>query len=371
MAPLRVAFDSGPLYGHKTGIGFAVEALRAALQQRPEVELHPYVLSFRAQLEAGVTRLPLPAAMAIRAWAHSGHPTVDRWLGDAQLVHGTNYVVPPTRRPALVSVYDCWFLRHPEQADVTVRRAGDVLRMAVQRGAAVHTSSHATADAVRELLPGAAVHTIHLAALPLHTDIVSTAPLAMPELGGRPFVLSIGTIERRKNLPRLVTAFGLVASEVPDLALVLAGGPGDDSPAVDAAIDALPAEVAHRVVRTGRVDEPVRSWLLSTATVIAYPSLDEGFGFPVLDAMQAGVPVVASTAGSIPEVAGDAALLVPADDTVAIAHALVTAVTDDATRRRLAAAGDAQWRRFSWQRCADEMVSLYGRLVQGDTTASS
>jgi len=369
MAPLRVAFDSGPLHGPKTGIGFAVESLRSALQQRDDIDLHQYVLSFRAQLADDVTRLPLPAALAHRAWTRVAHPTVDRWLGSAQLVHGTNYVVPPTSLPTLVSVYDCWFLRHPDQADPTVRRAGEVLRAAVRRGAAVHTSSHATADAVRDLLPGAAVHVIHLGPLPLRGDAVP--PVPVPELVGRPFVLAMGTIERRKNLPRLVAAFGAVATALPDLTLVLAGGPGDDSPGVDAAIDALPAALAARVVRTGRVDEPVRSWLLHSARVLAYPSLDEGFGFPLLDAMQAAVPVVASTAGSIPEVAGDAALLVAPDDVDALAMALVAAVTDDDVRHRLLAAGDARWRQFSWQRCADEMASLYRRLVRGDTDTVS
>ena len=124
-------------------------------------------------------------------------------------------------------------------------------------------------------------------------------------------------------------------------------------------------------MRAGRVDEPARSWLLRHAAVLAYPSLDEGFGFPLLDAMQAGTPVVASTAGSIPEVAGDAALLVAPDDIDALAAALSLALTDDDVRRRLVAAGHAQCARFSWQRCAEEMTSLYRRTMLGDTAELS
>ena len=84
--------------------------------------------------------------------ARSTGRDLDRWLGDAEVVHGTNYVVPPTRRPAVVSVYDCWFLTHPAQAAPAVRRAGEVLRRRVRAGATVHASSHATATLVRDVL---------------------------------------------------------------------------------------------------------------------------------------------------------------------------------------------------------------------------
>jgi glycosyltransferase involved in cell wall biosynthesis len=125
------------------------------------------------------------------------------------------------------------------------------------------------------------------------------------------------------------------------------------------------------VWRLGRVDEPSRGWLLRHASVVAYPSLDEGFGFPLLDAMQAGTPLVASSAGSIPEVAGDAALLCDPFDTGALAGALVTALTDVPARHRLIAAGARRWQQFSWQRCAAEMVELYGRVVSADVSGNA
>jgi glycosyltransferase involved in cell wall biosynthesis len=365
MGPLRVAFDAGPLHGPKTGIGYAVEAVHRALLDRDDVQLTEYAVSFRARLAPGTRRLPLPAALAHRVWARTPRPTVDRWLPGVELVHGTNYVVPPSRLPQLVSVYDCWFLRHPDHAHGDVYRAGRVLRAAVASGAVVHTSSHATEREVRSLFPEAAVHTIHLGPLTL-ANPSARPPVA--ELTDRPFVLAIGTLERRKNLPTLVAAFGLLAASQPDVALVLAGGDGDDAPAVRAAIDALGPGHSARVLRTGRVDEAERSWLLRHAAVLAYPSLDEGFGFPLLDAFQAGTPVVASTAGSIPEVAGDAALLCDPLDELALAHELERALTDDELRAGLSAAGSARWQSFSWQHCAEELVDLYGRVVRGEVT---
>ncbi|MFM7045287.1 MAG: glycosyltransferase family 4 protein [Ilumatobacteraceae bacterium] len=359
---LRIGFDTGPLHGPRTGIGAAVDELRRALASRADLDLVDYVLSFRARLAPGTRRLPLPAALAHQAWARMPMPRVDRWLGDVRLVHGTNYVVPPSRLPRVVSVYDLWFMRHPELAAPAVRHAAAVLRSAVDAGAVVHTSSAATEQAVREMLPGAPVRTVHLGALAVPASD-GTPPI--PDLAGRPFIVAIGTIERRKNLPRLVAAFGAIASEHRELMLVLAGSPGDDAEATEHAIDALGPGVAPRVLRTGRIDDPVRAWLLRHATVVAYPSLDEGFGFPVLDAMQVRVPLVASTAGSIPEVAGDAAQYCDPLDIDSIAGALGATLGDDGLRERLVSAGDSRWVAFTWQRCADGVAELYHDVAAG------
>ena len=362
MTALRVGFDTGPLFGPKTGVGFAVEAMHSALAARDDLELVDYVLSLRARPEPPTRKLPLPAALAHRLWARGDRPQADRWLHDVQVVHGTNYVVPPSRLPRLVSVYDCWFLHHPEDASPAVRLAGKVLRRAVAGGAVVHTSSHATNRAVRELMPGASVHTVHLAPLDLPPPPASSP---IPELTTRPFVVAIGTLERRKNLPLLVKAFGVLAKEQAGVRLVLAGGDGDDRDAIHDAIDALGSN-AHRVMFTGRIDEGVRSWLLHHAAVLAYPSLDEGFGFPLLDAMQAGVPVVASDAGSIPEVAGDAALLCPPTDVEGLARNLAVAINSPSVRADLVAAGARRLQHFTWQRCAAEMAELYRLVAAGD-----
>ena len=370
---MQVAFDVGPLAGQRTGIGHAVDSLASALHQRDDVALREYLVSWRAPRSVdGPTRLPVPALVAHRLWARSDCLRADRWLGHVDVVHGTNYVVPPTRLPRVVSVYDCWFLRNPARASGDVRRSGQVLRRAIEGGAFVHTSSQATADEVREHFPGADVTTVRLGPLP-----VPDAP-ARPPIGGiegRRFILAIGTIERRKNLPVLIRAFARLGHATADRAgaadvlLVIAGSDGDDRTEVDEAIDEVGPAVAARIVLTGRIDEDGRAWLLRHAAVLAYPSLDEGFGFPLLDAMQVGVPVVASDAGSIPEVAGDAALLAAPGDIDALAANLSTAVGDEAIRGRLIRAGAMRWPTFTWAACAEEMANLYHRVATGSQSS--
>ncbi len=359
---VRLALDVGPLHGHRTGVGAAVAELAAALACHPDVELHPYVLSFRSHPAPPTRRLPLPAAVAHRVWAHSDGPRVDRWLGDTDVVHGTNYVVPPTRHPALVSVYDVWFLAHPDQAAAAVRRAGAVLRRRVRAGATVHASSRATGEAVAERFGTDRVEVVHLGPPP-----VDPAPAVAPrgvasELDGQPFLLAVGTIERRKNLPALVRAFGAAATGLGATRLVLAGAPGDDATALDDAVAAQPAAVRAAIVRPGPVDGATKSWLLRHARALAYPSLDEGFGFPVLEAQAVCLPVVASRAGSIPEVAGAGAELVGVGDTDGLAGALLRVVNDDGRRAELVAAGRANLERFSWTATVDALVAVYRRL---------
>ncbi len=367
---VTVAIDAGPLHGHRTGVGTAVDGVVGALDERDDVELRPYVLSARAKLTDGQRRLPLPAAAAVRLWAQPTparlRPVYDRMLRRPDVVHGTNYVVPPTSAPRVVSVYDCWFLRHPELAHPAVGRAGAVLRRAADEGAHVVTSSKATADAVRELLHTDLVRTVYLGAPVPDSDDAPSDPGAevRDALGAAPFILSLGTAERRKNLPVLIDAFKRVAAEHETARLVLAGQTGDDEAAIARALDRLPAAARARVHRLGTVDEATRHWLLRAATTLAYPSLDEGFGFPILEAQQVGTPVVATAAGSIPEVAGSAALLSPPTDVEALAANLFWVLNDEAMHDKLARRGRANVSRFSWARTADQLTAVYRSIVE-------
>jgi len=184
-----------------------------------------------------------------------------------------------------------------------------------------------------------------------------------PALAGRPSILALGATDPRKGLAGLVRAFGALAADDAEVVLVLAGPDGPGRPEVDAATADLPPEVARRVHVLGAVSDPARRTLLAGATVLAYPSLDEGFGFPVLEAMAAGVPVVASRAGALPEVAGDAALLVPVGDDDALSAALSALLADGPRRAEHVAAGRARAATFTWARTATGMADLWQRAV--------
>jgi glycosyltransferase involved in cell wall biosynthesis len=271
-------------------------------------------------------------------------------------------VVPPSRLPTVVTVPDTSLITSPALVRPIVRRFVPVLQRAVARGAWVHAISDHVADQVRTLFDTDRVRTVHLAA-PDHHDRSIERP-RVPGLESHPYIAFIGTREPRKNLPRLVTAFGMIAAEIPDVRLVLAGPSGPDSPAVDAAIDALAPETAVRVIVTDYLPAAVRDALVDHAVAFAYPSLDEGFGLPVLEAMGAGVPVVAGAAGALPEVAGGAAVMVDPHDTEAIAEGLLLAVTDSGLRAQLVQAGRRRVEMFTWSDTAAGLIALYREAVE-------
>jgi glycosyltransferase involved in cell wall biosynthesis len=170
-------------------------------------------------------------------------------------------------------------------------------------------------------------------------------------------VLALGAVEPRKDLPTLVKAFSELAGVHRDLELVVAGPDGWGTPAFDAAVAS--SGVGARVVRLGYLDEARRRSLLSEASVLAYPSLYEGFGFPPLEAMAAGVPVVATRAGAVPEVVGDAAELVVPGDASALAAGLARVIDDAELRAKLVHAGRLRAARFTWASSAASMMELY------------
>ena len=364
--PLRLAVDAGPLYGHRTGVAAAVDGMMQAFAQRDDLVIEPYLTSFRSQPHPGHRRLPIPGTAASHLWSRFDRPRADRWLGDVDLVHGTNYVAPPTRRPTVISVYDCWFLAHPELATPVVRRAGATLRRAVARCAWVHTSSDATADAARVLLDTDRVVTVHLGPPPTRSAAIALEqPPAADEFAGKSFVVAIATEERRKALPVLVQAFALFADDDASH-LVLAGAAGDDSETISKAIDALSPAVRTRVHRLGPIDDSAKHWLLRNAAALAYPSLDEGFGFPILESQAAGTPVVASRTGAITEVAGSAAILVEGHHPEAFATGLREVLASGVRRLGMIEAGYRNVTRFSWDRTATGLVDLYRRAVEAD-----
>jgi glycosyltransferase involved in cell wall biosynthesis len=369
-----VAIDVTPLLGARSGIGAAVAEIVIALRAlEAGPDLVPYTLSTRARLQREAvpsdTRfVPIPARILLRSWARGDVPRIDRWLRPAQVVHATNYLAPPSRLPTIVSVYDCSFVRYPELCTPEVRAFEPAIRRAVARGATLHTASEFVAEEIEEIFGRGLRAAGRLVVIPLGIPALGEETTMPPDvaavLGGAPFVVAIGTLEPRKNFAHLVGAFGAVAVHHRDLRLVIAGHDGPARPEIAAAIARLPAGTRERVVLAGGVSDAGRRALLENATLLAYPSIYEGFGFPVLEAMSAGIPVVAARAGSIPEVAGDAALLFEPTNEQAMAAEIDRVLSDDTTRSELIARGRDRVHAFSWDHTARALASCYRRVVE-------
>ncbi len=176
-------------------------------------------------------------------------------------------------------------------------------------------------------------------------------------------MLTIGRHETRKNLPRLVGAFAEVGREDSDLSLIIAGPEGRGTSALEAAVAALPSDVRNRVRLVGPVPPPALSTLLAEASALAYPSLYEGFGFPPLEAMTVGVPVLVGRGGAVSEVAGPAAEVADPLDVSDLAAGLRRVLFDQARRTELIESGRDHAATYTWERTAKGFAGLYERLA--------
>ena len=366
---LRVGFDATPLLGRPTGIGVFCAGALEGLAGRDDVAVSAYAVSWRRRhgiddrVPAGVptAQRPMPARPLHAAWGRWSWPPLEWFTGPLDVVHGGNYVVPPTRRAArVVTVHDLTVEHFPELCDPPTLAYPGLIRRAVAEGAWVHTDSEFVAA---EVVATFAVDPARVRAVPLGVPPLPAAapagaslPIDLPE-GCRRYVLAVGTIEPRKDYPLLVRAFGAVAAAHPDVALVVVGGDGWGAERFAEAVAASPAR--DRIVRPGYLSDADLAAVLRSAAVLAYPSRYEGFGFPPLQAMAASVPVVATAAGAVPEVVGDGAWLVAPGDVDGLADRLVAALNGGADRDALVARGLARSGAFSWTACAAGLAALY------------
>ncbi|MCI1787968.1 MAG: glycosyltransferase family 4 protein [Actinomyces sp.] len=305
------------------------------------------------------SRLPRRALYA--AWDRLALPSVDRLCRGTRVVHATTWAIPPTRRPLVVTVHDTAFLRDP--GHFTSHGAAYFTR-ALERTKARADLVIVPSQATAEDCLGAGIPESRIRVIPhgvRHTEVTEGEVASFATTHGltRPYVLWVGTHEPRKNLPSLLRAHRILLDRGGDLDLVLAGpsGWGDDSEE-KALISALPSDRVHVV---GHLGDRELACAYAGARVFCFPSVWEGFGLPVLEAMDQGVPVVTSRGTSMAEVVGSAGLLIDPVSPDQIAEALLTASGCD--HDKLSADGRAFAAGYTWEASARAHAQAYGEVL--------
>jgi len=372
---VRLLLDVSAVPARPAGAGVYTCRLAAELDRLGECDLH--LLARRGDADRWTALTPgatvwavVPSARPARlAWEQVRAPALAAGLG-IDVWHGPHYTIPLRLRvPAVTTIHDLTFFAHPEwheRAKVVFFRR--MIPASTARAAAIVAVSGATAEAIEEVLePEAPVVTIahgvdHRRFRPGPpgdpTDLAVLDPLGVRP----PYVAFVGTIEPRKAVPTLVEAFARLAGDHPDLRLVLAGADGWGTEEARAAVAA--SGVATRIVRVRWAPDEALPALLRQAAAVAYPSHEEGFGLPALEALACGAPLVTSTESPMAEIAGSAALLVPPGNAGALAWALNRIVTDTGVAARLRQEGPKAAAAYTWEASARLHLDAYRLAVK-------
>ncbi len=374
---MRIGIDVSRTAEPKTGLHSYARSLLEALariDRDNQYDLHPLVTQCVPARPAGAFRPRqgnfrllgrwLPTRVLLRRWA--AHPDRERFFGDDPDVYFSPFHYAPRRhhRRLVCVFHDVAWQVHPEfSTEANTRLCTENFERARRVADRIITvSQHARSEMIARMgVPEAMVEAIPLAASPVFRPLRRTRlPRRLRRAFGSPaqWILFVGTIEPRKNLVTLVQAFELLVRRGHrDLKLMIAGGEGWKSTPLYERIDA--SGLRDRIHFAGHADDRELLRLYNTATVVACPSIYEGFGLPLIEAMSCGTPVVATRVASFPEVAGDAALFVEDPlDVEALAGRLAELLDDSDLRAAMGRRGLAQAARFSWERCARETLRV-------------
>lgn len=373
---MRIAIDYTPAYEQGGGIGRYVRELVAGLARHSDLETQyrlfvsgansgqPYPFE-HPQFDWKMTRVS-PKWMA-RMWYRFRVPLpVQFYVGDVDLYHATDFVLPPVAKPAktILTVHDLSFVRVPDSAHPRLKRYLEyIVPLSVSRADYILADSVSTLDDLEELygldrrrarvlLSGVIVGTVSISYMTIRNKY------SIPD---KPYILSVGTVQPRKNYQRLIKAVKHLQQRGYDMALVIVGGKGWlDNPIYQAIID---ENMQDSVIFTGFADDTDLPALYKYATVTALPSLYEGFGIPILESMAYGTPVVTSNISSMPEAAGDAALLVDPYNVEEITDAIQRLMDDNELREQLIQKGYERANHLTWDRAAKELIEIYQHVL--------
>jgi glycosyltransferase involved in cell wall biosynthesis len=391
---LKIIIDATPILPKPSGVGFHIFNLIKSLYKLQQENEFTIGISYQPSLKnwfsnnfsppenissySNLCILPIPVRISNLLSLFPGSPLFqfEKYLGFPDIMHGTDYSVFPCKNTLnVMNIYDLTFMKYPEYVNSAVKQYAKRVKQSLKWSDAIITSAESSKKDIIEYLKidPARIYVTPLASR-YHTNYLSDELIDRISQNvsydfSEPYILFVSTIEPRKNIVSLISAFNLLKSKhkIPHN-LVLIGQKGWKYEPVFREIERSPWK--EYIYHLDYLSDELVALFYSRADVFVYPSHYEGFGLPVLEAMTLGAPVVTSNTSSLPEVAGDAALLVTPSDVEEQANAILQIISDSHFRNELITKGKARATLFSWERTARETLYVY-ESIRGMKTSGN
>ncbi|MEH1829641.1 MAG: glycosyltransferase family 1 protein [Nostoc sp.] len=385
---LKVLVDATPVDSKPSGVGFYVANLICALDVLQKEENFQLGVVYQPGLKNWLRRdfsfpeslkhssqehlLPLPVRISDLLLALDFKPSLfyfEKYFGSPDILHGTNYSVYPCQNSLKVmNIYDLTFIKYPNYIDSVVKTYTEKVKRCLQWTDLILTISESSKKDIIEYLevdPNK-VYVTPLASRYYPNYLSEEVAQILEKKANydfsKPYLLFVSTIEPRKNINNIITAFNYLKEKYKiEHQLILIGRKGWHYEPIFAAIENSPW--ANQIHHLNYLSNELVALFYSKADVFVYPSHYEGFGLPVLEAMMLGVPVISSNTSSIPEVTGDAAILVDPNNPIQLGEAILKVISNSQLRQELIDKGKSRAKLFSWERTAKETLNAYRTII--------
>ncbi|AFY58276.1 glycosyltransferase [Rivularia sp. PCC 7116] len=385
---LQVVIDATPIAPKPSGVGFYVANLISALQRLQAQDDFQLGIAFQPGLKKwlrgdwsfpdclqkhpNLRLFPMPVRVSNLLISNNINPVIsyfEKFFGYPNIVHGTNYSVYPCHKSRKVmNLYDLTFIKYPQFTNSVVETYTEKVKQCLQWTDLVLTISESSKqDIIKYLQVDEKKVVVTPLASRYHNNYLTDE--RVEELSkqikydfSQPYLLFVSTIEPRKNIKAIISAFNYLKEKhkIPHN-LVMIGRKGWHYEPIFSAIEQSPWQ--SQIYHLDYLSDAMVALFYAKADAFVYPSHYEGFGLPVLEAMTLGTPVVTSNNSSLPEVAGDAALLINPDEPMQLAEAILKLISDSQLRQEFVEKGKKRAKMFSWERTAAETLKAYRSIM--------
>jgi glycosyltransferase involved in cell wall biosynthesis len=366
-----IAFDVSYIQRQRTGYGrFSLELLKALIagDRQNRYLLHGWSYSLDAEIIRSFKRgnvdvkiAKIPGFIKRAYWNTLRAPKLETLIGDFDIFHGAEPMLPPTAKPQIATLYDLSYKRFPQFFERSVLQWNSYVQRSVKEASMIIVPSENTKNDILQLfhISEEKIIVVYLPVSEQFSPVKSEHDETMKRRYGlaEDFILFTGTMEPRKNIPFIISGFERLQKNHPDLQLVLAGKKGWLSDEIFKSMDRSPSR--QKIKYLDFVSEDDLSSLYRSALCFVYPSIYEGYGLPVLEAMASGTPVITSKSSSLGEIAGDAALLIDPLQIDELVSAMEMIYSDQSLRNSLKTKGIDRVKQFSRKNAVDKVLNIY------------